>query len=72
MEYNISDECEDVGTFKDLSQFLGKFDGKVVKPLKDQDLQTFQKDDVVLVFNVSEIMEWYDCIRYLIDSLKSD
>ena len=70
MEYDLSVECEDVATFKNLAQFLGRFDGKVVKPLDDQDIRAFQKDDVVLVFDVSEIMAWYDCIRYLIDSLK--
>jgi len=72
MEHDEPVECEDMGTFMDLNKFMGRFDGEIVKPFEDQELKAFQEDGVVLVFDASEILAWYTCIRTIIEGLRKD
>ena len=70
MEHELPVECEDEGSINDISQFIGIFDGEVVKPLGDEDIQSFKKGDFVLVFDTNEFLAWHSCIRTYIESLK--
>lgn len=44
--------------FKDVKRYYGKFTGKMVKPIDDQDFKQFKKGDMVIVFNAKEYFKY--------------